>query len=149
MGMAVGGGGGGRRGRRRGGSRPMSDINVTPMVDVMLVLLIVFMVAAPLMTVGVPIDLPKTQAKELNTDSKPVTVTVTPDGATYIGEDAVPFEELLDRLATLATEGPEQRIYVRGDMQANYGSVMKVMGALSGAGYTHIGLITEQAPAGQ
>ena len=150
MGMAVGGSGGGsRRGRRRSGNRPMSDINVTPMVDVMLVLLIVFMVAAPLMTVGVPIDLPKTQAKELNTDSKPVTVTVTTDGATYIGEDAVPFEELTARLATQATEGLEQRIYVRGDMQANYGSVMKVMGALSGAGYTHIGLITEQAPAGQ
>lgn len=149
MAAAGGGGGGGRRGRRRGGSRPMSDINVTPMVDVMLVLLIVFMVAAPLMTVGVPIDLPQTQAKELNTDSKPVTVTVTPDGATYIGEDAIAFEDLLPKLATLATEGPEQRIYVRGDMQANYGSVMKVMGALSGAGYTHIGLITEQAPAGQ
>jgi len=150
MAMAVGGGGGSsRRGRRRGGNRPMSDINVTPMVDVMLVLLIVFMVAAPLMTVGVPIDLPQTQAKELNTDSKPVTVTVTPDGATYVGEEPIQFEELIAKIATLATEGSEQRIYVRGDMQANYGSVMKVMGALSGAGYTHIGLITEQAPAGQ
>jgi biopolymer transport protein TolR len=146
MAMAVAGGGGGRGGRRgrRGGRRPMSDINVTPLVDVMLVLLIVFMVAAPLMTVGVPIDLPKTEAKELNTDSKPITVIVTPDGQTYLGEDAMALPDLIAAINAQATEGPDQRIYVRGDMQANYGAVMKVMGALSGAGYSKIGLVTEQ-----
>jgi biopolymer transport protein TolR len=122
----------------------MSEINVTPLVDVMLVLLIVFMVAAPLMTVGVPIDLPKTEAKELNTDSKPITVTVTPDGETYLGDDPLALPDLLTAIAAQAAEGTDQRIYVRGDMQANYGSVMKVMGALSGAGYSRIGLITEQ-----
>jgi biopolymer transport protein TolR len=146
MAMAVSGGGGrgGRRGRRRGGNRPMSEINVTPMVDVMLVLLIVFMVAAPLLTVGVPIDLPKTQAKELNTDSKPVTVSVNPSGEVFVGEEPVPIEGLVAKLAA----GPgtiDQRIYVRGDTTANYGAVMKVMGVLSGAGYAKIGLITEQA----
>ncbi len=151
MGMAVGGGGGrkgGRRGRR-GGNRPMSDINVTPMVDVMLVLLIVFMVAAPLMTVGVPIDLPQTQAKELNTDSKPVTVVVTPDGATYLGDEPVPLDQLVARIAVDAPDPANQRIYLRGDTTANYGAVMKVMGVLSAAGYAKIGLVTEQAPAQQ
>ncbi len=99
MAMSVatsGGRGGGRRGRR-GGKKPMSEINVTPMVDVMLVLLIVFMVAAPLLTVGVPIDLPQTQAREMNTESKPVTVTVTPDGQVYLLEDAVALLDLCDR----------------------------------------------------
>ena len=147
MGMAGPGGGGGgrRRGRRRGGNRPMSDINVTPMVDVMLVLLIVFMVAAPLMTVGVPIDLPETQAKQLNTESKPITVSVTPDGQVFIGDQPVALEDLVAEVAALAANGTEDRIYVRGDTTANYGAVMQVMGALSGAGYSRIGLITDQA----
>jgi biopolymer transport protein TolR len=123
----------------------MSDINVTPMVDVMLVLLIVFMVAAPLLTVGVPIDLPKTQAKELNTDSKPVTVSIDPQGQLFVGEESVPIDGLLAKLATVAANGTDERIYVRGDTTANYGAVMKVMGVLSGAGYAKIGLITEQA----
>jgi biopolymer transport protein TolR len=122
----------------------MSEINVTPMVDVMLVLLIVFMVAAPLLTVGVPIDLPQTQAKELNTEQKPVTVTVTPEGAVFVGEDPVQLEELVTRLSALAPDPAEQRIYVRGDTTSQYGTVMKVMGVLSGAGYAKIGLITEQ-----
>ncbi|HEY4201785.1 MAG TPA: protein TolR [Devosiaceae bacterium] len=150
MAMAVSGGGGGGRGRRgkRGSRRPMSEINVTPLVDVMLVLLIVFMVAAPLMTVGVPIDLPQTQAKELNTDSKPITVVVTPDGQTYLGDDPVPLDNLIPTIAQQATEGTDQRIYIRGDMTANYGAVMKVMGALSGAGYSKIGLVTEQQQEG-
>jgi biopolymer transport protein TolR len=148
MAMAVSGGGGrggGRRGRRRSGNRPMSDINVTPMVDVMLVLLIVFMVAAPLLTVGVPIDLPKTQAKELNTDSKPVTVSVNPSGEVFVGEEPVPIEGLVAKLAATGPNSTDQRVYVRGDTTANYGAVMKVMGVLSGAGYAKIGLITEQA----
>ena len=146
MGGSNGGGGGRRRGRRRGsGNRPMSDINVTPMVDVMLVLLIVFMVAAPLMTVGVPIDLPETQAKQLNTESKPVTVSVTPDGQVFIADQPVAIEDLVTQVAALAANGTEERIYVRGDTTANYGAVMRVMGALSGAGYSKIGLITDQA----
>jgi biopolymer transport protein TolR len=133
MGMALGSsGGGGRRGRSRRHGAVISEINVTPLVDVMLVLLIVFMVAAPLMTVGVPIDLPQTQATSMTTGEKPVMVTVTPEGALFIGEDP------------LATGGFEQRIYVRGDATANYGAVMKVMGALSSAGYARIGLITTQ-----
>ncbi|KQW78239.1 protein TolR [Devosia sp. Root413D1] len=148
MAMAVssGGGGGRRRGRRRGGgSKPMSEINVTPMVDVMLVLLIIFMVAAPLMTVGVPIELPQTQAKQLNTEQKPITVSVTNEGAIFLGDNAVTLEDLTAQVAAVAVNGTEDRIYVRGDLAANYGSVMQVMGALSGAGYAKIGLITEQA----
>jgi biopolymer transport protein TolR len=148
MAMALGGGGGrggGRRGRRRGGGNAaMSDINVTPMVDVMLVLLIVFMVAAPLLTVGVPIDLPKTQAKELNTDSKPVTVTVTPDGKIFLLEKPVDIDGLVAALTPLTPNGTDDRVYLRGDSTANYGAVMKVMGVLSKAGYSKIGLITEQ-----
>jgi biopolymer transport protein TolR len=141
-----GGGGRGRRGRRRGGKGVMSEINVTPLVDVMLVLLIVFMVAAPLMTVGVPIDLPQTQAKEMNTEAKPITVSVDPEGQIFIGEDETPIidTDLASKVAALAVNGTEDRIYVRGDTTANYGAVMKVMGILSSAGYAKIGLITQQ-----
>ncbi len=144
MALAGKGGGGRRRGRRGSGSKPMSDINVTPMVDVMLVLLIVFMVAAPLLTVGVPIDLPQTKAKELNTESKPVTVTVSLDGQIHVLDKLVALEDLVSELAAVAPNGPEERIFVRGDQNAGYGSVMKVMGVLSAAGYAKIGLITEQ-----
>jgi len=136
-------GGGGRRRGRRGRSATLSEINVTPMVDVMLVLLIVFMVAAPLLTVGVPIDLPKTQAKSLNTDSKPVTVSVSPDGQVFVGDQAVTLEDLVTRVGAAANNGTEDRIYVRGDATADYGTVMRVMGVLSAAGYDKIGLITE------
>ncbi|MEX0861035.1 MAG: ExbD/TolR family protein [Cucumibacter sp.] len=137
-----------RAGARRRGRRfePMSQINVTPMVDVMLVLLIVFMVAAPLLTVGVPIDLPETQARPLNAESKPVTISVTSDGRVYLMEEVVPTGELVARLGEIAIEGIDERIYVRGDTSAQYGIVMQVMGLLAAAGYTHIGLITEQAP---
>ena len=135
--------GGRHRGRRR--RNVMAEINVTPMVDVMLVLLIIFMVAAPLMTVGVPIDLPQTQAKQLNTEQKPITVSVTPEGQIFIGDQPVLVEDLAARIAEQATNGTEDRIFVRGDMAANYGAVMQVMGALSGAGYARIGLITEQS----
>jgi biopolymer transport protein TolR len=145
MAMAISqGSGGGRRGRRRGGKRPMAEINVTPMVDVMLVLLIVFMVAAPLLTVGVPIDLPETKAKELNTESKPVTVSVTPAGDIYVGETPVAIDGLIDAINAQAENGTEDRIYVRGDQTANYGVVMKVMGLLSASGFSKIGLITAQ-----
>ena len=146
MGMLAGSGGSsvsrGRRGLKRGGL--MSEINVTPMVDVMLVLLIIFMVAAPLMTVGVPIDLPQTAAEALSTKSKPITVSVTPDGAIWLGEDPVAAEALVAAVDAAANGDHEQRLYIRGDATTDYGIIMQVMGALSGAGYAHIGLITEQ-----
>lgn len=132
----------GRRGRR-GHTQPMAEINVTPLVDVMLVLLIVFMVAAPLLTVGVPIDLPKSEAKSLNTEQKPVTVSVTPAGDVYLGDQPVPIEALIDAVNAETAGNQEERIYVRGDSTADYGTVMQVMGVLSGAGYSRIGLITE------
>jgi biopolymer transport protein TolR len=144
MAMAVAQGGGGGRRRRRAGKRPMSEINVTPMVDVMLVLLVVFMVAAPLMTVGVPIDLPQTQAKQLNTEQKPITVSVTPEGDIYLGDQSVALEGLVDAITAQAPNGAAERIYVRADQTANYGAVMKVMGTLSAAGFSKIGLITAQ-----
>ena len=145
MAMAMAGkGGGGRRRGRRSKSAPMSEINVTPMVDVMLVLLIIFMVAAPLMTVGVPIDLPQTQAKQLNTEQKPVTVSVNTEGIIFVGETQVPLEGVIEAVTAASANGTEDRVYVRGDMAANYGAVMQVMGALSGAGFTKIGLLTDQ-----
>jgi biopolymer transport protein TolR len=122
----------------------MADINVTPMVDVMLVLLIVFMVAAPLLTVGVPIDLPQTKAKELNTESKPITVSVTPAGDVYLGDKPTSIDTLIADITAQAPNGTEERIYVRGDQTANYGAVMKVMGVLSAGGFSKIGLITAQ-----
>ena len=144
MGVASGGGGGGGR-RRRGRKKAMiSEINITPMVDVMLVLLIVFMVAAPLMTMGVPVDLPQTQAQAMPLESKPITVTVTPDGAISIDGVAVTLDALVTSVAALAVEGTDERIYVRGDATAAYGAIMEVMGALSAAGYGEIGLITER-----
>ena len=133
------------KGRGRGRYRPMAEINVTPMVDVMLVLLIIFMVAAPLMTVGVPIDLPKTQARQLNTEQKPVTVSVNPEGVIFVGDTQVPLEGVVEAVTAASTNGIEDRVYVRGDGTASYGAVMQVMGALSGAGFTKIGLLTDQA----
>ena len=132
-----------RRRGRRARHQPMSEINVTPLVDVMLVLLIVFMVAAPLLTVGVPIDLPESEARSMNTEQTPVTVSVTPTGDVYIGDDQIALETLIGAVAAATSDDTEQRIYVRGDATANYGTVMQVMGMLSGAGYSHIGLITE------
>lgn len=147
MGMGVAGSGGGGRRRRRQRNKMMSEINVTPFVDVVLVLLIVFMVAAPMMTAGVAIDLPQTAAGEMETPRTPITVSVTPDGAVYVGEEEVPAGGLVAAVGALA-QSPEDRIYVRGDTAANYGMVMEVMGTLSAAGYARIGLITEQANAG-
>lgn len=143
MGMSLGNK---SKGRRRGHA-PIADINITPMVDVMLVLLIVFMVAAPLMTMGVKIDLPQTQAQAMPPNAKPITVTVSPDGALSIDGEPVALEGLVPAVAALATAGTDERLYVRGDATAAYGMVMKVMGALSAAGYVQIGLITEQEQA--
>lgn len=140
--MKQNGGGNGRRARRR--IAPMSEINVTPFVDVMLVLLIVFMVAAPLLTVGVPIDLPQTRAQPLQGDDEPLTVSVKADGAVFLQETPVEIDELSARLLAIAAGGYEERVYVRGDRAVGYGEVMKVMGTLSAAGFRRIGLVTEQ-----
>jgi biopolymer transport protein TolR len=137
----------GRRGRGRG-RQMIGDINVTPLVDVMLVLLIVFMVTAPLLTSGVPIDLPQTAAPELKVESKPITVSIKTAGEVYLGEDQISLETLLASVAAAAGEaGTAQRLYIRGDASADYGLIMQVMGALSGAGYAKIGLITRQPEA--
>lgn len=147
MGMMAGGGkaGGRRRGRGRGG--PISEINVTPLVDVMLVLLIVFMVAAPLMTMGVPVNLPRTAAQAMPLERKPITVTVTPEGAISIDGDPVTMETLVASVGALIGEKTDERLYVRGDAEVAYGRIMEVMGALSAAGYAEIGLITERKEA--
>lgn len=144
MGMAVGGAGGkGGRRRRGGGKRgPVSEINVTPLVDVMLVLLIIFMVAAPMMTVGVPIDMPETSAKPLNSDTQPITVSVNTAGEIFLQETPISLEELVPKLEAIAKTGYNERIYVRGDTNANYGGVIKVMAQISAAGFKNIGLIT-------
>jgi biopolymer transport protein TolR len=124
----------------------MAEINVTPMVDVMLVLLIIFMVAAPLLTVGVPLDLPQTQAKTLDIDKEPITLSVRLDGKVFLGENTeLKLEELVTKLTaiTQARGGMEERIFVRGDKKVDYGTVMKVMGRLSAAGFKRVALVTE------
>lgn len=122
----------------------MSEINVTPMVDVMLVLLIIFMVAAPLLTVGVPIELPETQAKALNSESQPITISVNSSGAVYLNDDEIPIDEIVAKLEAIAKAGYKERIFVRGDRAADYGTVMKVMARISAAGFRNIGLVTDQ-----
>jgi biopolymer transport protein TolR len=131
------------RGRGRLRRRAMSEINVTPFVDVMLVLLIVFMVTAPLLTVGVPVDLPKTRAPALGQDREPLSITIKRDGTIFLQKEQIPEESLVDKLTAIAANGYNQRIFVRGDTQANYGKVMEVMGVLAAAGFTHIGLVTD------
>src|SRR6185295_129661 len=146
MGMSAGIAGRGGRGHRRRGRHHnlMSEINVTPFVDVMLVLLIIFMVAAPLLTVGVPIDLPETQAKALNSETQPITVSINQQGDVYLQETEIPIDEVVPKLQAIAQAGYEERIYVRGDKTADYGTVMKVMSRISYAGYKNLGLVTEQ-----
>jgi biopolymer transport protein TolR len=151
---------------RRQRYRPLAEINVTPMVDVMLVLLIIFMVAAPLMTVGVPVDLPKTQASALNQENEPITITVNPEGQIFLQETEVPLEGLVEKLRAIASaqaQGgaaagpaagaaggttPERRIFVRGDRAISYGRVMEVMGTISAGGFSRVALLAEQ-PAGR
>src|SRR5215831_13037328 len=131
-----------RRHRRRA---VMSEINVTPMVDVMLVLLIIFMVSAPLLTVGVPIDLPRTQAKSLDQDREPLTVSVNGKGEVYLQNAEIKVDDLVPKLQaiTQARGGLDERIYVRGDRTVDYGTVMRVMGRLSAAGVHRVALVTE------
>ena len=145
MGMSMGSGRGGRGHGRRGRKQSlMSEINVTPMVDVMLVLLIIFMVAAPLLTVGVPIDLPDTQAKAMNADTQPITVSINETGKVYLQETEIPIDEVVGKLQAISKTGYDERIYVRGDKDADYGTVMKVMARISSAGYHNLGLVTLQ-----
>jgi len=140
-------GSGGRRGRRRKVFAPMSEINVTPFVDVMLVLLIIFMVAAPLLTVGVPIELPETRAKPLQGDNEPLTVSVKQDGRLFLQNSEVGLDTLTPKLVAIAKNGYEERIFVRGDKSVNYGQVMQVMGRISGAGFKKVALVSEQEQA--
>ena len=125
--------------------RAMAEINVTPFVDVMLVLLIVFMVTAPLLTVGVPVDLPKTRAPALGQDKEPLSVTIAKDGKIFLQKDVVAEDALVAKLTAISQNGYDQRIFVRGDKSVDYGRVMEVMGMLSQAGFTHIGLVTDVA----
>ena len=137
-------GGNGRRRRGRGRSRPMAEINVTPFVDVMMVLLIIFMVAAPLMTVGVPVELPKTAANALPSEQEePLTVTVSADGAVMIQTTEVSRAELVNRLRAIAAERASTRVFLRADGAVPYAQVMEVMGALNRGGFANIGLVTE------
>ena len=135
---------GGRRGRR-GRRSVMSEINVTPFVDVMLVLLIVFMVSAPLLTVGVPLDLPQSQAKSMDQDREPLTVSVNDHGQIYLQNSEITAEELVPKLKAItdARGGFDERVYVRGDKKVDYGTMMRVMGRLSAAGYHRVALVTE------
>ncbi|MEO0753055.1 MAG: protein TolR [Pseudomonadota bacterium] len=135
---------GGRRRRSKGRSRPMSEINVTPFVDVMMVLLIIFMVAAPLMTVGVEVELPQTAANSLSgDDEEPLTVTVTSSGEVSIQETPVSRADLVNRLRAIASERDSNRIFLRADGAVPYAQVMEVMGALNRGGFPNIGLVTE------
>ena len=130
-------------GRRRGSYKPLSEINVTPFVDVMLVLLIVFMITAPLLTVGVPVDLPKTKAKSIAESVEPLVITVNAEGVIFIQDTEVELENLVPRLAAITDNKPDTRIYVRGDKSINYGRVLEVMGTVNVAGFTRVALIAE------
>ncbi|MBU8539999.1 protein TolR [Falsiroseomonas tokyonensis] len=150
--MAGGSFGGRKMGRGgRASFRPVSEINVTPLVDVMLVLLIIFMVAAPLMTVGVPVDLPRTQASNLNQEQDPITISVTAEGAIFLQETEVPLDGLVAQLRAIMASNqqqqqpgqPERRIFVRGDRSINYGRVIEVMGTVSAAGFSRVALLAE------
>ena len=143
-GVIKSGGGGGRRGRRRGSAAAMSEINVTPFVDVMLVLMIIFMVAAPLMTVGVPIKLPETAASALPTEQeKPLTISLTAEGLVMIQTTEVNDDELIPKLKAIAAERKSDKVFVRADAAVSYDRVAQIMGALNAGGFSNIGLVTD------
>jgi biopolymer transport protein TolR len=145
MGMGVSGSAGGGRRRRRGGrSAAMSEINITPMVDVMLVLLIIFMVAAPMLTVGVPVNMPNTAATALPTEQEePLTITLTADGLLLIQNDEYPDDQLIPKLTAIAAERTSRKVFLRADGSIPYERVAQVMGALSAGGFNEIGLVTD------
>jgi biopolymer transport protein TolR len=144
MGASLGAGGstGGKRRRRRQNRAVMNEINMTPFIDVMLVLLIIFMVAAPLMTVGVPIDLPESRAKAMEGQTKPITISVDAGGKVFVQDTEVTVEQVVEKVTSLSKAGADERIFIRGDRTANYGTVMRVMGRLNQAGFKKIGLVT-------
>jgi biopolymer transport protein TolR len=131
------------RGKARRRYQPLAEINVTPFVDVMLVLLIVFMITAPLLTVGVPVDLPKTEAKSIGEAEEPLVISVNAEGQIFIQETAVDFDALVPRLQAITENKPDTRIYLRGDRAIDYGRVMQVMGTVNIAGFTRVALIAE------
>ena len=133
-----------QRGPTRGRYRPLSEINVTPLVDVMLVLLIIFMVTAPLMTSGVSVDLPKTNAQPINNDSRPLTVTIRANGDVYLQDEPVATQDVVDKLKAIARDNPDRRIFVRGDKDLPYGRIMEIMGIITQGGFTHVALLAEQ-----
>ena len=142
----------GRGGLRGPRFKPRAEINVTPFVDVMLVLLIVFMIAAPLLTVGVPVDLPKTEAQALNTNTEPLTITITDEGVVFLQETEIDPEEIVPKLIAIVQAGGEagafdERIFIRADDEAQYGRVMEIMARVNAAGFTNLGLVTD--PLGQ
>lgn len=143
--MAMGTVGGSRNGRGR--YRPMAEINVTPLVDVMLVLLIIFMVTAPLMTSGVTVDLPKTSANPVNTDSTPITISVNAEGKVFVGNDAVQIGDLVAKLQAVTNGQTDRRIFVRGDQTVSYGQIMQVMGTIVTGGFSKVALLAQQPDA--
>jgi len=141
--------GSGRSSRATGGRyRPMSEINVTPLVDVMLVLLVVFMVTAPLLTVGVPVELPQTQAAPINEPKEPLVITVNRDGVIFVQETSVPADALVSKLQAITGNNPDAVLYVRGDKDINYGRVLEIMSLVSSAGFRKVSLVAE-APKGR
>jgi biopolymer transport protein TolR len=148
--MAMGGIGGGRHGNGRGRYRPLAEINVTPLVDVMLVLLIIFMVTAPLMTSGVTVDLPKTSANPVNTDSTPITISINAEGKVFLQNDQVQIGDLVARLQAVTNGQTDRRIFVRGDQSVSYGQIMQVMGTIVTGGFSKVALLAQQpnVPAG-
>ncbi|MCJ2026704.1 MULTISPECIES: ExbD/TolR family protein [unclassified Methylobacterium] len=145
MAMAAGAGQGGTKRRRRRGRRSgaINEINMTPFIDVVLVLLIIFMVAAPMMTVGVPLDLPQSKASPLNSDVKPITLSIRQTGQIFLGEDELTDDSIVAKLTAAAKNGTEDRVFVRGDKRVDYGRVAQVMAIVTGGGFRHVALVTE------
>jgi len=145
MAMAAGAGQGGTKRRRRRGRRggAINEINMTPFIDVVLVLLIIFMVAAPMMTVGVPLDLPQSKAAPLNSDVKPITLSIRQTGQVFLGEDELTDDTIVPKLMETAKTGTEERVFVRGDKRVDYGRVAQVMAIVTGGGFKKVALVTE------
>jgi biopolymer transport protein TolR len=137
---------GGRRRRRHRRGRPINEINMTPFIDIMLVLLIIFMVTAPLMTVGVPLDLPQTRAAPLNVDARPITLSIRATGQVFVGETELKDNEIVSRLTATAKDGADERIFVRGDKRVDYGRVAQIMAIVTGGGFKRVALVTEPEP---
>ena len=143
MSMAAGAQGGGKRRRRGKRGGPINEINMTPFIDVVLVLLIIFMVAAPMMTVGVPLDLPQSKASPLNSDTKPVTLSIRQSGQVFLGEEELTDDTIIPKLTLEAKSGFEERVFVRGDKRVDYGRVAQVMAIVTGGGFKKVALVTE------